>query len=221
MAEEPEDKPKLRPAEENVWYVIATLNGKPGDTDYSEEIREKNRLDWNAWVSQRIELKFLEIKQLEEVRPNGDQRIGRVIEKLQVTPFAVKAGENFGLPHPNSKVDFSNILFCHAMDFEGFVFPSKTTFRNAVFLGGANFKSAFFVDTVNFMLATFEEQASFETASFFSSDFSAACFKRIVNFDLASFADLVKYLLLRFDLAYAQSMPFEPRHYLCRRKGLN
>lgn len=44
---------KLKPANENPWYVLMTLYGE-GKLPLRSEARDRNRRAWNAWIGQEL-----------------------------------------------------------------------------------------------------------------------------------------------------------------------
>jgi hypothetical protein len=45
-------EPKIR-AENNPWYLLATLHGEPSSRD-DDELVVKNRVAWNRWMASQI-----------------------------------------------------------------------------------------------------------------------------------------------------------------------
>ena len=42
------------PAEQNPWYVLATIAGEQSGEGFDEDLALKNRAYWNAWVGQHL-----------------------------------------------------------------------------------------------------------------------------------------------------------------------
>ena len=42
------------PAEENPWYVLATIAGKLSSAGLDLDLEQKNRAYWNAWAGQHL-----------------------------------------------------------------------------------------------------------------------------------------------------------------------
>jgi hypothetical protein len=83
--EEPENKagelqPPKKKAEENSWYLLATLYGVPRHQD--KELKDKNRRAWNKYYAERIDLKTREFLVTEK---------GYSAEEL--TPFSQEEGQ--------------------------------------------------------------------------------------------------------------------------------
>ena len=45
---------KKPPAEENPWYVLATIAGEQRSKGFDEDLALKNRAYWNAWAGQHL-----------------------------------------------------------------------------------------------------------------------------------------------------------------------
>ncbi|MEP5376638.1 MAG: hypothetical protein ABJQ14_12755, partial [Hyphomicrobiales bacterium] len=51
--------PDLKPANENPWYVLATLYGEQDGEEIDWELHEKNRRAWNAWAGSALNMEIL------------------------------------------------------------------------------------------------------------------------------------------------------------------
>jgi uncharacterized protein YjbI with pentapeptide repeats len=179
MNSELDDKAKCRP-ENNSWYLLATLYGRPASDD--RELQARNRSAWNRYVSRL--LKDDALKQLiyegrhplEELTPFSPDDIdaieGAFFERHQ------RAASTAGTALPDLKnglIDFSNIEFDTFL-VDRFLFPEAVSFQDATFS-----------ELANFQRATFSQAANFERATFFcDADFAEAIFSGRANFASAS-----------------------------------
>jgi uncharacterized protein YjbI with pentapeptide repeats len=188
MADEAEDKPKLRPAEENVWYLLATLHGQPGDEGYSDETHRLNREKWNACMSRYPGVYAFEVPdERNESLRLSTYFLPETIERELLAPLEKRAGRRVELPPREEKIDFNSTLFERYINFNGFRFPDRTTFVSSVFRYDARFENARFLGTVNFFGVAFEANVFFRSATFDSVHFRRAIFNGRTHFEKAKF----------------------------------
>jgi len=167
-------------AEENPWYLLATLFGVP--MGIKQEPWEKNRVAWNRYFASRWteeQRKALENRVTEaELSPYDEREIAQI--RLQ---FRKRANnDQIEMPKPDDWIVFS---YCHCAPisiFEGYVF-GDAYFNNATFYGGADFRSTTFLGIANFSEVTLLCRCDFSGAKFFS----------IVDFDGSSFFDFAPF----------------------------
>ncbi len=182
MSDEPEEpesgadeaKPPKIKAEDNPWYLLATLYGVPGEDDYP--LRDRNRVAWNKYVAaslpEKARARIIEEKQflVNELNPLPGELldierayagrveeafIGREVQALHIA-----------LPAQREWIDFSNVEFDRDAFFEGYVF-AKCSFRRASFTGKANFFNATFVEAAVFSGSTFSALTQFNSVMFY------------------------------------------------------
>jgi uncharacterized protein YjbI with pentapeptide repeats len=183
-----EPKPPKMKAEENEWYLLATLYGV-GQND-------KNRRAWNRYFAARLdpETRGRLIKEdrhpKDELTPPFLPDDSQEIEKA----FAERSKDPLRKP-PKSDwlINFKDIQFDEGVRFEKFLFTA-CSFEGAVF-SSARFDKATFSRSINFKKATFHGEADFNGASFretfplgAQTDFSGTRFLSAVSFDEAAFA---------------------------------
>jgi uncharacterized protein YjbI with pentapeptide repeats len=192
-----EPKPPKIKAEDNPWYLLATLYGVPDLGDY--DLQKKNRVVWNRYFAEKLgnerrpqlieekrhhasELKPFAPEELHEIKEAFAQRR----KSLATTP---------ALPPVDSFADFRNVQFDSRVIFEGYVFNTCffqgavfrdfATFRQTTFRIYADFNGADFCDASVFERATFHCQADFEGVTFSTRTlFHSATF-----FDVSTFKD--------------------------------
>jgi uncharacterized protein YjbI with pentapeptide repeats len=199
-------------AEDNPWYLLATLYDNPGKVgDF--DLRNKNRLAWNRYFAANLDNET-------RTRLIADKR--HTAEEL--TPFAPEALEQvkaafeersrwsrnkFTLPASGSYIDFSNVEFQNAL-FDGYLFGTELTFfdgatfsgyasfNGATFSGYAFFRDATFSGGAFFNGATFSGGANFGGAAFYVASFEGATFSGVAEFYRAKFSDVAKFVRATF-----------------------
>lgn len=177
-----DDKPKLKPANQNPWYVLATLHGEQTEGakawDPDTELHAKNRRDWNKWASAALtkeQREALLARKDESGNPlySKDEltsHTGQNLKKLEKDwqEESKKRGCKTALPYAESKqiLDFSNTMFERALLMNGFIFPGDASFYSATFSGDAGFNSATFSGHAGFSDARFQSSTSFAKAKF-------------------------------------------------------
>jgi uncharacterized protein YjbI with pentapeptide repeats len=207
-AEEPESeageaKPPKMKAEDNPWYLLATLYGVPGKKDY--ELKYRNRVVWNRYFARMLDrethARFEKQHTEEELTPFSLKELRHVAEVFAQRRGAATAIE---LPRNNLPINFSNVEFYGHVAFEHHIFilatfenstfPFGASFTNAIFRFGASFNNATFVGPSEFADATFNEEATFSSAAFDGEvRFSGAIFSGLVSFGSATFTEWVAF----------------------------
>jgi Pentapeptide repeats (9 copies) len=195
--------PKMN-AEDNLWYLLATLYGVPGMGD--DELRKKNRIAWNRYYSANLDeetrTKLIEAKRrpAEELAPYSPDELQEVRRAFteRWNPSAKKL-TLMGFPGSNALIDFSDVGCEQNALFEGYLFGGCSSFRGATFSGAAIFSSATFSGAANFdgsafsggaifYGATFSGGASFRGATFSGEAFfGSATFSLVAIFERATF----------------------------------
>jgi pentapeptide repeat protein len=195
------EKPKLRRANDNSWYCLATLYGeqpvKAGWRNWDSNLAAKNRMAWNRWMAA-----VLNDEQRADLVRKGFAKAELVpltsVEKSTFcSAFALRTGrENELPPNPAGVVDFTHTHFDRVVIFNGFVSAGNADFSSATFGQYADFTSATFCGEANFNSATFFHYADFVFAMFFGTadyrnnnvDFRSATFSSTTDFRWAMFS---------------------------------
>jgi uncharacterized protein YjbI with pentapeptide repeats len=195
-SEEPESRPANQAppktkAEENPWYLLATLYGKPGFTD--DGLKAKNRVAWNRYFAANlgeetrtklIEEKRHPAKELTPFSPKELEEVASAFAKRRET----SAKKELALPTGDDVIDFSNVKFEQDVFFWGYLFSGPSNFESAAFFK-AGFEDATFSDWANFHGATFSDWANFHGAAFFGvAVFSRATFSSTTIFRGVTFS---------------------------------
>jgi uncharacterized protein YjbI with pentapeptide repeats len=204
-----EDKPTKLKAEDNPWYLLATLHGVPDEEGYSDtNLIGKNRVAWNryfaAGLDEKIRAQLSDEGRLPaaELEP-FDPEIGEAFNRR-----CNAAGKIFTIPNFQSPINFSNVQFDRNVDFNGYLFINasfadtlfmrqaffyeasfvgKTNFMHAIFTDNARFNNAKFYDSAYFNWVKFVELAAFNAADFKWIEFADAVFEAYANFSNAKF----------------------------------
>ncbi|MGD9542767.1 MAG: pentapeptide repeat-containing protein [Methylocystis sp.] len=200
----------LAPANENAWYLMATLYGEQrgsGDAEiFDRELARRNRCAWNRWCAT-----FLSRERQESLR----DAIARYAKNLEfdeselipydeeelrafIAAFERRAGDRKVLPpnrdHTIYSVHLDDVQFERHVRFDGFLFPSLLSFANSSFSAVASFQRAIFLDYANFSAAAFS-----------GASFNAAVFLDDANFAKTRFSAEAKF----FDSVFRRAADFK------------
>ncbi|NVF13356.1 pentapeptide repeat-containing protein [Vreelandella maris] len=177
------DGVKLTPANQNPWYVLATVTG---------EHSAKNRRFWNGWMCQNMsadERKALALQMSmpeEELAPLSDEEMQQIRARFK-TNFPKKAIHET-LPNPDHAADLQLVNLTHDISFEQFYFSSPALFEHVHFAGFADFDKAHFSYSANFQETHFSEGAFFPDANFAGrANFIKVYFGELAEFKEAHF----------------------------------
>lgn len=177
----------LKQADENPWYLLATLHGVPGLDD--DDLRLKNRVAWNRFYANEwtdSQRKYLADKvDIAELKPFNATEM----EDIRLT-FARRAGRTaVQIPSTDHLINFEECHFDHAVRFNGHIF-TDAYFTRAEFSEGASFSNATFCGEAYFCGANFVGEVHFDSAKFFTAaHFSNTIFKRSIYFRNVVFCD--------------------------------
>jgi uncharacterized protein YjbI with pentapeptide repeats len=182
--------PKIK-AEDNPWYLLATLYGEPELGDY--ELQKRNRIAWNRYfaaeLTEKTRTKLIEEQRhaAEELAPYSPVEVQEMAKAFAERCKAV--AKKLCLPASHAATNFSNVEFEQYAFFERYFFGKSGSFSNATFCGGANFADATFFRLAPFKAAAFSGDADFSDAAFSSgADFSGATFSGSADFRRAAFS---------------------------------
>jgi uncharacterized protein YjbI with pentapeptide repeats len=211
MTSEVDGKPKIQ-AEDNPWYLLATLYGQPSSDDC--ELQPRNRGAWNRYVSRwfgdDITTKLIGEGRHPhgELTPFSTEEI-ELIQKAFVERRLEAGSSARALPDlKDGRIDFSNVQFDEPFRFDGFCLPA-VSFQNATFSKLANFERATFCDEANFENATLCDKANFQSTIFSDNTaFSHATFADMAHFSSATFARTANFPSATFSGAFFVSANF-------------
>jgi len=188
--------PKIK-AEENPWYLLATLYGVPEQSD--RELREKNRIAWNRYFAanfnEATRARLIEEKRHPQNELNPFQRHELEEIKEAYLKRCASSPKHYPLPLSNAVIDFSNVQFDQDVSFDEYLFPDPgvfsfdCTFRDAIFTGRASFMETIFLSSAEFRGAIFYGDANFLGATFSgTADFSGVAFLLGTTFSYVTFS---------------------------------
>jgi Pentapeptide repeats (9 copies) len=160
--------PKIK-AEDNPWYLLATLHGEP--QSMSDPLLNQNRVVWNRYfaanLNEQMRARLVEEKQytIEELTPLSNRELKEISESFSKR-------HQHDLPPSGDIVDFSNVHFDKSVFFDRYLFPNldafsyDCTFRGASFCSRANFSEATFLGSADFQVEIFSGDAYFLGAYF-------------------------------------------------------
>jgi uncharacterized protein YjbI with pentapeptide repeats len=182
---------KLR-AEDNAWFLLATLYGRPAPDD--RELQSKNCQAWNRYMANAISRDSRQKLvgggkySAEELNPSPASEIELFFWKRHK-----QAGSAASTALPKVEpwraidfsIDFSNLEFDEPLYLDRFFFPSLITFERASFSRSADFRNTAFAGPDYFKDVDFSDPAHFERAALFDFTFYGAT----ANFERATFSD--------------------------------
>jgi uncharacterized protein YjbI with pentapeptide repeats len=203
------EKPKLSLAEENPWYVLATICDNQNKNDKGIIVNGRaiqNCEVWNSWAWARFQENgdrgVLKIKTLglilgpkwEGIRERVEERLKK---RLNYDNFSFLYGHQINLDSTifTKKVEFTNFIFPFTTTFKGSVIFSEAVFHNSIFYSNVYFNGTKFNDIAEFVhtvfcgITHFTEQVDFKKNNTFAHsifyyhvNFSGAIFRKRSNF---------------------------------------
>ncbi|MGH6846996.1 MAG: pentapeptide repeat-containing protein, partial [Methylocella sp.] len=201
-AEEPEGKagepkPPKTKAEDNPWYLLATLYGVPEPKNL--KLFEKNRGVWNHCLASfldeherdtLIKAERYTEAELEPIFPISWETELREALARRVTNEAQAGGLEARFASANKtvpEIDFSNTEFDRDISINGYLFSVRVLFKKTKFSEFAGFQNTTFFNDAQFNGASFQA-AHFDNAHFWGASFQAATFAKGAVFTKATFS---------------------------------
>jgi uncharacterized protein YjbI with pentapeptide repeats len=184
-----EGKPPKTKAEDNPWYLLATLYGVPELSDF--DIQSRNRIAWNRYFSallaEETRARLVEEKRYraEELTPFCREELHEIEETF--AQRCKRSATALALPLTEALPDFRSVEFDRYVLFENYHFIAAQ-FQDAVFVKLAVFTKATFRIFGNFLGARFCDVAVFAQATFDDhAEFAGVTFSHRANFSGATF----------------------------------
>jgi uncharacterized protein YjbI with pentapeptide repeats len=185
------DNTELKPAEENPWYVLATIYNQDimpveGTMEFQYGLNAiRSRQAWNSWAISKLndkQKKFIREKKPDilDESPQWDSIKKDVQKRLQ------KLGIE-SIPPLELAMDMSSLKFVDDAHFANFIFPVKVSFCESQFERSSGFKGAFFFGHADFGDVIFFDQAIFQESNFADSSFTRTVFAQESFFTDTSF----------------------------------
>lgn len=163
----------LTPANENPWYVLATLYGEQEGEEIHDDLAMRNSMIWNAWACARLDENTKQKLVRKGVITSSDStRWGRIeaeVKQRHELEMRNRNGAEFGYPGlPNSQnlIDMSSLRFSNPCSFQSFLFMSLVNFENSVFHSNATFEHTTFGAPAMFIGLQVWRNISFRFAHF-------------------------------------------------------
>lgn len=188
-----EEKIARTPANENPWYLLATVYGEQAEGvewhRFDRGLAEKNRIAWNRWMApalsedSKAELiaagyAAFELSPFDETEHEQFLRV-----------FAARAGYSVvHPPKPHGLISCRRVEFLRPVNFERFVFNSGAFFCDAAFTRDVTFSEAALSGDAVFDGASFSGVADFRKAGFDIAFLRRASFSSIATFEEAVFS---------------------------------
>src|ERR1700730_11124619 len=179
-------------AEDNPWYLLATLYGVLTAGD--DNLKAKNRIAWNRYFAANLD-EEARTKLIEEKRHPAEELTLFSPDELQevATAFAERSKaspKKLALPACNANIDFSNVDFERDAFLSRCLFSGEAYFKGATFSGGADFDGATFSGQAAFVRASFSRWSDFDGATFSGeAGFEDATFSGEASFHTATFGE--------------------------------
>ena len=171
-----DEKPRLKAANENPWYCLATPYGEQKGEQIDPGLLERNRVGWDHWRGGHVGL------------------ISEAFAARMGTPTS-------SLPDPTQRADFASTHFEAPFIFLGYESIQDMDFSSAKFSNYVDFTAAVFRN-VSFRSSTFSKNSTFVRARFFeNADFSSGTFSKDVDFSSATFSKSTEFASATFSKA--------------------
>jgi hypothetical protein len=204
------DRP-LIPANQNPWYVLATLYGEQEGEETDVKLLLSNSSVWNAWSCQNLSDAAWKADPPPLLKTGGTgwASIEAEVTQRHKSEWFRRNGEHVpypGLPDVTKMVDFKGVIFSNPLLMVHCVFSEAAMFNHASFRRRAEFimprfrrYAAFgqvtFSEDVQFVAATFGGDAKFNRATFSgAAEFHFAHFHGDAQFRSATFSRRVSFV---------------------------
>jgi uncharacterized protein YjbI with pentapeptide repeats len=188
---------KLKPANGNPWYCLATLHGEQPPDRLDQHLAQNNQQAWQRWIGGQISEN--ELRNLFFARTKKSEPPPQPSEKIDFTFTLFDRPVSFQNFAFQSEADFSSSKFCCDANFNEAQFSRFSDFQAVKFLGNANFdRTQFYGSKVDLGYTEFTGKANFRSAHLVNSNFSAARFHDDGNFGHATFDDKANFIRVIF-----------------------
>ncbi len=189
----PARQPKLKPANENPWYVLMTLAGEQEGSEIDDELQKRNAKLWNLYSRVVPGSSGVERAKKHGLVFESDGTRGVTSRKIH-DGFLREWNKRNGpdtpaptMPRPEEQVNLSGTDFENLFSVNNMYFNTELNLKGARFQKGALFIECGFVRTVDLSDAEISGRADFEN-SCFSADVYAENLNIVGNFDFGGAA---------------------------------
>lgn len=185
---------KLKPANENPWYILMTLYGEQEEDEFDGELHEKNRRAWNAWAGQTLNDRQravaanragIEVAELGSWQKNEKEIVQLFLEACQERRSQQTPSQ---LPDPTHKFNISEFHITKQLSVMKFVFSQRVEAKRIEVCNFSHFGSSVFLKGADFYESTFLQKPSFRNTKFnVGASFRKVHFRRGATFVSTSF----------------------------------
>lgn len=188
---------KLKPANENPWYCLATLHGEQPPGSFDQRLAQNNLQAWRRWFAGLIPEN--ELRSLFFARTRKSDLPPQRTEKIDFTFTLFDRPVSFQGFAFQSEIDFSSSNFCCDANFGEAQFFHYSDFQSVKFLGNANFdRTQFNGSKIDLGYTEFSGKAYFRSARLVNSNFTAAKFRGDGYFEHATFDNKANFIRVIF-----------------------
>jgi uncharacterized protein YjbI with pentapeptide repeats len=188
---------KLKPANENPWYCLATLYGEQPPDRFDQSLARNNQQAWQRWVGGLMPEN--ELRNLFFARTKQSELPPQRTETIDLTFTLFDRPVSFQSFNFQSKVDFSRSKFCCDANFSDTQFYHYSDFQSVRFVRDANFDRTYFHGSIADLGYTeFTGKAHFRNAHLTNANFTAATFRSDAHFERATFNDKANFIRVVF-----------------------
>jgi uncharacterized protein YjbI with pentapeptide repeats len=185
-----DDTPKKLRAEDNPWFLLATLYGQPSPG--KTELKSRNRAAWNRYMANALSREGRE-RLVNEGRCSKEEMAPCTAQELEAAfvkrhKQAISAASTSIPDFEAGSIDLSNIKVDGSFEAEGFCFPNQVSFSGTIFSDEAIFERATFCGLADFGKANFLGSANFGSVTFSGTAIFTGSFS-----DEARFEDSIFY----------------------------
>jgi uncharacterized protein YjbI with pentapeptide repeats len=188
---------KLKPANENPWYCLATLHGEQPPDSFDQHLAQNNQQAWQRWFAGLMPAN--ELRSLFFARTKKSELPPQQTERIDFTFTLFDRPVSFQSFAFQSEVDFSSSKFCCDVNFCEAQFTCYSDFQSVRFLGNADFdRTQFNGSKIDLGYTEFSGKAYFRSARLVNSNFTAARFRGDGYFEHATFDDKANFIRVIF-----------------------
>lgn len=156
----------LRPANDNGWYVLATIYGEQPFHEEDKALAARNRDAWNGVMES-----LLDENSRERLRKISPSRLPTRLSEVEMDEISkklkAKIGKTLGdFIKSEECISLCDLIFDRRVLFEGFIFPRKFRITNCQFSGDSSFSDCVFLDSVDLGDLVFKKSMVFKGSVF-------------------------------------------------------
>jgi hypothetical protein len=195
------DGVRLKPANQNPWYVLATVHGEQLGEFPDLYLHAQNQRIWNGWMCRWMS---------DGERAAAAEKLGLPVSELKALTVKERSTlrqafadrlPGVGLPDPHDPIDFRENHFPNRVVLMRYIFDCPTDFGFATFSRDADFRSSAFTKLADFGSALFAGAAKFRSTTFSGiADFRSTTFNGLADFSDGAFKSWTSFVNARFEI---------------------